>query len=65
MTHAKPMNDSDGAFGAGGKTALSCRKCGIGTYFVKVWTSHCGGYVDHKYTCGNCGHYWWSEGPDA
>lgn len=67
MTHTGPMRDSDGTFSASW-TAVSeqpCPKCGETKVKYRVWESSCGGYEDHKFKCGSCGHTWWVDGPDA
>ena len=59
------MNDSDGTFSEATEVTRKCRKCGGPNVTVKSWESSCGGYEDYKYTCSDCGHYWWIDGPDT
>lgn len=63
--HTQPMKDSDGTFGEGKCVATPCRKCKGASVKMEVWESSCGGYEDYKFTCGDCHHYWWVEGPDS
>lgn len=42
-----------------------CRKCPSTTVTYRIWESTCGGYEDHHFTCTECGHDWWVDGPDA
>jgi hypothetical protein len=64
--HTQPMADSDGTFGdEKPATGVRCRKCDGRNITVRTWESSCGGYEDEKYSCGDCGHYWWVEGPDS
>jgi hypothetical protein len=42
-----------------------CPKCGTAPVSCETVDSSCGGYTDEKYTCPNCRHIWWIDGPDA
>ena len=63
--HTKPMSESEGTFEKAEPTDVPCRKCQGSSVTCKPWDSSCGGYTDYKYTCGDCDHTWWIDGPDA
>lgn len=42
-----------------------CPKCGGKNGTFQTHSSSCGGYDDDEIACGNCGHTYWVEGPDA
>ena len=57
--------ESEGTLGPPEPSAKTCPKCKGGPVVYQTWESHCGSYVDDKYTCEGCGHVWWIDGPDA
>lgn len=59
-----PMKDRDGRFELMAGT-YKCRKCDKYTAKRESWDSDCGGYTDYRYTCKECGYFWWIEGSDA
>ena len=63
--HTKPMAESEGDFSNERPAQCPCRKCAKSNVTVRTWDSSCGGYEDFKYTCPDCGHYWWIEGADS
>lgn len=66
MTHTRPMPESAGEFDEWQpEEGYACRKCGGGNVKSREWESSCGGYVDYKFRCDDCGHTWWAEGADA
>lgn len=66
MTHMKPMAESEGTFEAEKRQSdRKCDKCHSSKVTYRVWESSCGGYEDYKYTCGECGHWWWIDGIDS
>ena len=66
MTHTTNMPESAGTFDQAQPSDRPCRKCGkAGGVTYRVWESHCGAYVDEKFTCSSCGHTWWVEGIDS
>lgn len=44
---------------------VKCRKCEGGRVRVKTIESSCGAYDDDRYTCEDCGHFWWVDGADS
>lgn len=67
MTHTRQMEESEGEFQNGERPCLNtkCRRCDSKKVTYREWESSCGGYEDTKYTCQDCGHWWWVDGPDA
>lgn len=63
--HTKPIPETQGDLSTEKPIDRPCRRCGERTVVLQVWSSHDGAYDDEKYTCKNCGHHWWVEGPDA
>lgn len=69
--HSGPMRESDGTFRDDWKPtradnpAFTCRQCGSGDVWYKVWDSADGGYEDIKYECRGCKRTWWVESSDA
>lgn len=44
---------------------IHCRKCSAPNVTRRVWESSDGAYEDYEYSCPDCEHVWWIEGPDA
>ena len=64
--HTKPMAESDGEFiQESQKPVRKCPKCKKIAVYSKDWESSCGAYEDTKYTCSECGYYWWVDGIDS
>jgi DNA-directed RNA polymerase subunit M/transcription elongation factor TFIIS len=63
--HTEPTQESEGTLSAPAKSEATCRECKKQCVTWQVWASHCGGYEDYKYTCGECGHVWWVDGIDS
>lgn len=65
--HTQEMSELDGSFHKteDDQEIFDCPKCKQHTLTYKIWESSCGGYEDVKYSCNNCKHYYWVEGPDA
>jgi len=64
--HTKPMAEHEGTFGDPlPAEGARCPKCRSAKVTCETWDSSCGGYTDYKFTCGDCKHTWWVEGPDS
>lgn len=63
--HKEQMSESEGTFVDVDLAADPCKKCGHHNVTCKTWESNCGSFEDYKYTCEDCGHVWWVDGPDA
>jgi hypothetical protein len=63
MTHSAPVPESDGDLTVAEASERVCKRCGS-FMAVQAWHSHCGGFVDHKYTCA-CGAVEWVDGIDS
>jgi hypothetical protein len=61
------MNEDEGTLSDARFIDAVCRrsKCASRSTLIQTWKSNCGSYVDHKYTCRECGHVWWIDGIDA
>jgi hypothetical protein len=44
---------------------VSCRACRGSNVQVEVWESSDGAFEDYHFTCTECGHNWWIDGPDS
>jgi hypothetical protein len=65
MSFTPAMADSEGTFAVPTKAATPCRKCKGENVSENEWDSSCGGWTDYKYTCADCGYFWWVEGIDS
>lgn len=64
--HSVPYDDSAGHLSAAiAVVDLKCQACEAASVNEQQWESFCGGFVDHKYTCRECGHVWWIDGIDS
>ncbi len=44
---------------------VACRRCPSWNVNYQVWESSCAAYEDYHFTCNECPHDWWIDGPDA
>jgi hypothetical protein len=66
MTHFESMPESAGDFTAERLAIRPCKKCGKMTdHKCQTWESHCGSYVDYKFTCLGCRTVYWVDGIDS
>lgn len=64
--HTQPMQEHDGVFSSQEeKPICKCPRCGKFSVYCKTWESSCGGYIDDKFICRECGYKWWVDGIDS